>query len=113
MVRHCQFFNSKLYSIILLSIAIFSERFFCRFICPLGAVLAFLGRFHLLNMIPRRPECGNPCHLCEKSCPVQAIEPSGKINMNEWFQCLDCEVEYYDQSRCPPLILQNKKISKA
>ena len=101
-----------LYSGILLFIAIFSERFFCRFICPLGAVLAFLGRFHILNVIPRRPECGNPCHLCEKSCPVQAIEPSGKINMNECFQCLDCEVEYFDENRCPPLILKNKNISK-
>ena len=98
-----------LYSAILLSIAVFSERFFCRFMCPLGAILAFLGRFHILNMIPRRPECGNPCHLCEKSCPVQAIEPSGKINMNECFQCLDCEVEYFDDTRCPPLIFQNKK----
>ena len=97
-----------LYSIILLSIAVFSERFFCRFMCPLGAILAFLGRFHILNMIPRRPECGSPCHLCEKSCPVQAIEPSGKINMNECFQCLDCEVEYFDDKRCPPLIFQKK-----
>ena len=96
------------YSVILLAIAIFSERFFCRFICPLGAVLAFLGRFHILNIIPRRPECGSPCHLCEKSCPVQAIEPSGKINMNECFQCLDCEVEFFDDKRCPPLIFQKK-----
>ena len=96
------------YSVILLAIAIFSERFFCRFVCPLGAVLAFLGKFHILKMIPRRPECGNPCHLCEKSCPVQAIEPSGKINMDECFQCLDCEVEYYDDKRCPPLIFQKK-----
>ena len=97
-----------LYASILVFIAIFSERFFCRFICPLGAVLAFLGRYHIFNMIPRRPECGNPCHLCEKSCPVQAIDTEGKINMNECFQCLDCEVEYYDDSRCPPLIFEKK-----
>ena len=76
--------------------------------CPLGAVLSFLGRFHIFDMIPRRPECGSPCHLCENSCPVQAIAPSGKINMNECFQCLDCEVEYYNDSRCPPLIFEKK-----
>ena len=63
---------------------------------------------HILDMIPRRPECGSPCHLCENSCPVQAIAPSGKINMNDCFQCLDCEVEYYDDSRCPPLIFKKK-----
>jgi len=98
-----------IYAGIILSIALFSERFFCRFMCPLGAVLAFLGRFHIFDMIPRRPECGNPCHLCEKSCPVQAIPPSGKINMNECFQCLDCEVEYYDDSRCPPLVFEKNR----
>ena len=97
-----------IYAGILLIIALFTERFFCRFMCPLGAVLSFLGRFHIFDMIPRRPECGSPCHLCENSCPVQAIAPSGKINMNECFQCLDCEVEYYNDSRCPPLIFEKK-----
>ena len=100
-----------IYAVILLSIALFTERFFCRFMCPLGAVLGFLGRFHIFDMIPRRPECGSPCHLCENSC-VQAIAPSGKINMNECFQCLDCEVEYYDDSRCPPLIFEKKSALK-
>ena len=100
-----------MYVSILIIIGLFSERFFCRFMCPLGAVLSFLGRFHILEMIPRRPQCGSPCHLCENSCPVQAIAPTGKINMNECFQCLDCEVEYYNDSRCPPLIFEkNRKL---
>ena len=98
-----------LYAGIIIVIGLFSERFFCRFICPLGAVLSFLGRLHIFNMIPRRPECGSPCHLCEKSCPVQAIAPSGKINMNECFQCLDCEVDYYDDKTCPPLIFKKNQ----
>ena len=100
-----------IYASLLLLVGIFSERFFCRFICPLGAILAFLGRIHILkNVIPRRPECGNPCHLCEHACPVQAIAPSGQINMNECFQCLDCEVEYFDEKKCPPLIYKNSLI---
>ena len=39
------------YAVILIGIALFTERFFCRFMCPLGAVLAFLGRFHIFDMI--------------------------------------------------------------
>ena len=58
----------------------------------------------LLNLLKRRPECGNPCHLCERACPVRAIEPTGKIVTAECFQCLDCQVEYYDDKRCPPLV---------
>jgi len=93
-----------LYASALLAIGLFSERAYCRFLCPLGGVLATLDRLHLIDLLKRRPECGNPCHLCERSCPVRAIEPSGKINMAECFQCLDCQVEYYDDKRCPPLV---------
>src|SRR5499427_8335722 len=93
-----------LYAGTLLAIGLFSERAYCRFLCPLGGVLAALDRFHLINLLKRRPECGNPCHLCERSCPVRAIEPTGKIVTAECFQCLDCQVEYYDDKRCPPLV---------
>ena len=93
-----------LYAGALLAVGLFSERAYCRFLCPLGGVLAFLDRLHLLNLLKRRPECGSPCHLCERSCPVRAIEKTGKINTAECFQCLDCQVEYYDDKRCPPLV---------
>jgi hypothetical protein len=92
------------YAVALLAIGLFSERAYCRFLCPLGGVLAILDRLHLINLLKRRPECGSPCHLCEHSCPVRAIEPTGKIATAECFQCLDCQVEYYDDKRCPPLV---------
>ena len=101
------------YAGILLAIGLFSERAYCRFLCPLGGVLAFLDRLHLLDLLKRRPECGNPCHLCERSCPVRAIEPSGKIITAECFQCLDCQVEYYDDKRCPPLVQAAKRRNDA
>jgi polyferredoxin len=92
------------YAVALLAIGLFSERAYCRFLCPLGGVLAILDRLHLVNLLKRRPECGSPCHLCEHSCPVRAIAPTGKIATAECFQCLDCQVEYYDDERCPPLV---------
>ena len=98
-----------LYVGLLLAAGLFVERFFCRFLCPLGAVLAVAGRFHVFDWLKRRPECGNPCHICEKSCPLGAIEPTGKINMTECLQCLDCQVEYYDHRRCPPLAAKRKR----
>jgi len=98
-----------LYAIALLAIGLFTERAFCRYLCPLGAALAILDRLHLLDLLKRRPECGNPCRLCERSCPVRAIERSGKIKMAECFQCLDCQVEYYDDRRCPPLARARKR----
>ena len=93
-----------LYAGALLVIGLFSERAYCRFLCPLGGVLAFLDRLHLLNLLKRRPECGSPCRLCERGCPVRAIQPTGRIVTSECFQCLDCQVEYHDEKRCPPLV---------
>lgn len=98
-----------IYATALLAIGLFTERAFCRFLCPLGGALAILDRLHLLDLLKRRPECGSPCHLCERSCPVRAIKPTGKIVMAECFQCLDCQVEYYDDRRCPPLALARKR----
>jgi polyferredoxin len=101
-----------IYAGALLTIGLFSERAYCRFLCPLGGLLATLDRLHLLNLLKRRPECGSPCHLCERACPVRAIEPTGKIVTSECFQCLDCQVEYYDETRCPPLVQAVKLRSK-
>ena len=92
----------------LLGLGLFTERAYCRFLCPLGGVLALLDKLHLVDLLKRRPECGNPCSLCERSCPVKAIAPTGKIIMAECFQCLDCQVEYFDDQRCPPLAAMRK-----
>ena len=98
-----------LYAFLLLGAGLVVERFFCRYLCPLGAAVAFLGKIHLLDWLRRRPQCGNPCRLCEVSCPVGAVEPSGKINMAECFQCLDCQVDYFDDHKCPPLVQRRKR----
>ncbi len=91
------------YACALLTIGLFTERAYCRFLCPLGGVLALADRLHLVDLLKRRPECGSRCHLCENSCPVKAISVTGKIKTAECFQCLDCQVEYFDDQRCPPL----------
>ena len=100
------------YACALLMIGLFTERAYCRFLCPLGGVLALADRLHLVDLLKRRPECGSPCHLCENSCPVKAISVTGKIKTAECFQCLDCQVEYFDDHRCPPLAAIRKTAAK-
>jgi NosR/NirI family transcriptional regulator, nitrous oxide reductase regulator len=96
------------YALALLAAGLFVERFYCRFVCPLGGGLALLGRAHVFKPLKRRPECGARCHICENVCPVGAIKRSGAIDYNECFYCLDCQVTHYDQEICPPLVWRRK-----
>ncbi|MDP6517916.1 MAG: 4Fe-4S binding protein [Alphaproteobacteria bacterium] len=101
------------YALALLGIAMTIERFYCRFVCPLGAGLAILGRLNMFDWLKRRVDCGNPCGQCNRICPVGAILNDGSIDMNECFYCLDCQVVYYDSHQCPPLIKRRKRAAAA
>lgn len=90
-------------------ISIFLRKAYCRYVCPLGAALAVPARLRLFDWLKRRKECGDPCQLCAKECEVQAIHPDGRINANECHHCLDCQVTYYNERKCPPLVMKTKK----
>ena len=92
-----------LYACALLTINIFNRKFFCRYLCPLGAALSTSNSIRLFSWLRRRPECGQPCKTCAKECEIQAIDPDGVINMRECHYCLDCQVTYFNEEKCPPL----------
>ena len=108
-VKFARDWQFAVYAAGLLSIGLFVERAYCRILCPLGGTLAVLGRFHMFTWLKRRQACGTQCRICESECPIGAIEPSGKINMNECLQCMDCQAAYYDDHQCPPLIQRRKR----
>ncbi len=91
------------YALALLVIAAFNSKFFCKYLCPLGASLAIPAPLRIFDWLRRRKECGRPCQICAIQCEVQAVRPTGEINPNECHYCLDCQVTYWDDHRCPPL----------
>lgn len=93
----------------LLGAGLFIERFYCRYLCPLGAALAIPARMRMFDWLKRYRECGDPCARCAKECMVQAIHPEGHINPNECHQCLHCQVLYQSATKCPVCI---KKAAK-
>ncbi|MDQ6647537.1 MAG: NosR/NirI family protein [Pseudomonadota bacterium] len=101
-----------LYAVFLLVAAAFINKFFCRYVCPLGAGLAVSGRWRLFEWLRRRKECGHPCQVCAVECEVRAISPLGPINYNECHYCLDCQVTYNNDRKCPPLVERRKKREK-
>ena len=91
---------------------LFIERFFCRYVCPLGAALAIPGRLRMFEWLKRWPECGSPCHRCANECPVQAIHPEGQINVNECIYCMHCQELYHSETRCPHMMVVKARRDK-
>ncbi|TDR56888.1 NosR/NirI family nitrous oxide reductase transcriptional regulator [Halomonas ventosae] len=103
-----------LYALVLVAISAVNHKFYCRYVCPLGAGLAIPARLRLFDWLKRhRGSCGTPCQICANECEVAAIHPDGRINANECHYCLDCQITYHDDQRCPPVIKRRKRYEKA
>ncbi|MEH6627286.1 MAG: 4Fe-4S binding protein [Motiliproteus sp.] len=100
------------YASILLLISVVNRKFYCRYFCPLGAALAIPSKARLFDWLKRRKECGQPCKICANECEIQAIHPNGEINANECHYCLDCQMSYYNDNKCPPLVQKKRKQAK-
>ena len=98
-----------LFALAVLIPGIFIERFYCRYLCPMGAALAIPGRMRMFSWLKRYKECGTPCQRCSNECMVQAIHPEGDINVNECLYCLHCQVVYSDDQACPVVIQKRLK----
>lgn len=98
-----------LFALAMLAPGLFIERFYCRYVCPLGAGLAIPARLHMFRWLRRYKECGNPCQVCARDCPVEAIHPTGEINPNECISCLNCQVLYQHTAKCPVVVARIKK----
>jgi NosR/NirI family transcriptional regulator, nitrous oxide reductase regulator len=96
------------YAVALLAAGIFYYKFFCRFICPLGACMELGGKLRRFDWLRRRSECGKPCQVCRNACDYGAIEQSGEIRYDDCFQCLACVTIYHSPTHCVPLIRQRK-----
>jgi transcriptional regulator of nitric oxide reductase len=93
----------------LLVLSAFVYKGYCRYLCPLGAGMALLGRLRRFDWIARRMECGQPCQRCRNDCAYKAIGKSGRIDYDECFQCLDCVAIFQSDQLCVPLITKNRK----
>ncbi len=88
--------SAWLLGVVLLSIIglnLVLPRFFCRFVCPLGALFGLLSRFIPWRIGKTSDKCGDCC-LCDEYCEG-ACRPSGKIIGSECVLCFNC------LDRCP------------
>ena len=93
MTQPPEFAHSLVYLGVLLGLFALSKirrRFWCRYLCPLGAFHALLGRFGLWR---RRvsSEC-NECKMCSLKCRTEAIDAEDftAYDTRECILCMDC-----------------------
>lgn len=63
-------------------------RFYCRYVCPSGALMGLLGRNALWRVARTVPAC-SMCRACDADCEG-ACEPSGAIKTSECVLCMNC-----------------------
>jgi polyferredoxin len=74
--------------IAILLLCLRTPRFYCRFICPLGALLGLLSRWSVWRMGKYGDRC-RECGQCEAHCEG-ACAPSRVIEISECVLCLNC-----------------------
>ena len=63
-------------------------RFYCRIICPLGALFGLISRLSLWRIGKTCPECSR-CGVCDAGCEG-GCEPSGRIHGGDCVLCFNC-----------------------
>ena len=91
---------------VLLVATVFVRNLYCRFLCPVGAMLGIISNLTVFR-IKRWSEC-KTCKICEKTCEWGAIR-GPKIVASECVRCDDCERLYLDQQKCPHWIILRRK----
>lgn len=90
---------------LLLTATLFIRNLYCRFFCPVGAMLGIISNLTVFK-IKRWSEC-KTCKICEKTCEWGAIR-GPVIVESECVRCDDCERLYLDQKKCPHWLIQLK-----
>jgi len=87
-------FQNYLIGIIILAFItvgdLFIERFFCRYLCPLGAIFSILSKVRILNIKKEKSVCG-PCKACTNKCAMGInLDAVNLVRSGECINCLNC-----------------------
>ena len=70
--------------------SVFIERFFCKYLCPLGALFAVASKFRIFRIKKPSAGCGS-CTLCASKCRMSVpMNKYDSIASGECINCLSC-----------------------
>lgn len=71
---------------------IWEERFFCKYLCPMGAIFSLLPILPAVLYRRERQSCINGCSACKRQCPVSLDIDGDTKDSGECIQCNQCLV---------------------
>lgn len=66
------------------------ERFFCQFLCPMGAVFSLMPQMPFLKPKRKQENCIENCRLCKSQCPVAVKLGENPMREGECISCYRC-----------------------
>lgn len=70
--------------------SLFYDRFFCRYLCPMGALLGVIGKIGWFR-VRREPAVCTSCGACDRACPVDLpVSTSTEVRSAECISCTQC-----------------------
>ena len=76
--------------LVLTGLSIVIPYFWCRYLCPYGALLGAASLFSPLKVTRHAPSCID-CNLCTKACPSHLpVARLARVRSDECFGCLSC-----------------------
>ena len=76
--------------VVILAASVFVERFFCRYLCPMGAFFAVTSGARLIYIDKPRDSCGK-CQICTKNCAMGIpLNEMDQVKSGECISCMKC-----------------------
>lgn len=76
--------------LILAALSVVIKNFWCRYLCPYGALLGIVSFFSPLKITREKSTCID-CELCTKACPASIkVHTAGRVWSDECTSCLQC-----------------------
>ena len=75
---------------VLVALSILIRNFWCRYLCPYGALLGVLSFLSILKVHRNKATCTN-CQKCTRTCPVDInVHKTTRVISDECHACLQC-----------------------
>lgn len=94
--------------IVVMLLSVFVDRFFCKYLCPAGALYGIIGKKSVFHV--KKRECVS-CGSCSKACPMNIdVEKMTTVSSKECIACGACIAACQSKTNVLSFSIRNKEV---